>query len=76
MTDAATDPRLSPQVLVVDDDPGMRMALETSFLRHGWRVETAAGAGKAAARNQDITAMVGGWHCRTLTSRSEGFGRQ
>jgi len=50
MTDAATDPRLSPQVLVVDDDPGMRMALETSFLRHGWRVETAAGAGEAAAR--------------------------
>jgi DNA-binding NtrC family response regulator len=50
MTDAITDPRLSPQVLVVDDDPGMRTALETSFLRHGWRVETAAGAGEAASR--------------------------
>ncbi len=50
MTDATTAPRLSSQVLVVDDDPGMRSALETSFLRHGWRVETAAGAGEAAAR--------------------------
>jgi len=36
-----------PQVLVVDDDTSMRTALETSFLRHGWRVETAAGASEA-----------------------------
>jgi len=50
MTGATLDPRLSPQVLVVDDDPGMRTALESSFLRHGWRVETAAGAAEAAAR--------------------------
>jgi DNA-binding NtrC family response regulator len=37
----------APQVLVVDDDAAMRAALETSFLRHGWRVETAAGANEA-----------------------------
>lgn len=37
----------SPQVLVVDDDPGMRRALEVSFQRHGWRVECAAGAREA-----------------------------
>ena len=32
------------EVLVVDDDPGMRVALEASFRCHGWRVETASGA--------------------------------
>jgi DNA-binding NtrC family response regulator len=35
-------------VLVVDDEPGMRTALQANFLRHGWRVETAAGACDAA----------------------------
>lgn len=46
---SATTTRSSrlPQVLVVDDDAAMRSALETSFLRHGWRVETASGAGEA-----------------------------
>ena len=38
------------QVLVVDDDAGMRTALEISFLRHGWRVETAGGATEAIAK--------------------------
>ena len=38
------------QVLVVDDDAGMRAALEISFLRHGWRVETAGGATEAMAK--------------------------
>jgi DNA-binding NtrC family response regulator len=38
------------QVLVVDDDAGMRAALEISFLRHGWRVETAGGASEAIAK--------------------------
>jgi len=37
-------------VLVVDDEAGMRAALEASFLGHGWRVETAAGAGEALAK--------------------------
>jgi len=40
----------SRQVLVIDDDAAMRMALETSFLRHGWRVETASGASEAMAK--------------------------
>jgi len=44
----APNPRA--QVLVVDDDAGMRTALATSFLRHGWRVETAAGAAEALAK--------------------------
>ncbi|MGA9042974.1 MAG: sigma-54 dependent transcriptional regulator [Terriglobales bacterium] len=38
------------QVLVVDDEAGMRTALETSFLRHGWRVDTAAGITEAVAK--------------------------
>jgi DNA-binding NtrC family response regulator len=38
------------QVLVVEDDDAMRAALEISFLRHGWRVETAAGATEAMAK--------------------------
>jgi DNA-binding NtrC family response regulator len=47
---AATNHLSLPQVLVVDDDPSMRTALETSFLRHGWRVETAAGASEAMVK--------------------------
>jgi two-component system response regulator AtoC len=35
------------RVLVVDDDAGMRAALETRFLRRGWRVETAASSAQA-----------------------------
>jgi len=35
-------------VLVVDDEPGMRTALQANFLRHGWRVETASGVRDAA----------------------------
>jgi DNA-binding NtrC family response regulator len=29
-------------VMVVDDEPGIRTALQANFLRHGWRVETAS----------------------------------
>jgi DNA-binding NtrC family response regulator len=36
MNDTATS------VLIVDDEPGIRTALRASFLRHGWRVDTAA----------------------------------
>ncbi len=35
------------RVLVVDDDGGMRAALEARFLRQGWRVETAGSAPEA-----------------------------
>ena len=41
---------MTPQprsVLVVDDEPGMRMALKANFERDGWRVETASGAVEA-----------------------------
>jgi len=37
-------------VLVVDDDASMRTALESSFLRRGWQVESAAGAQEAVAK--------------------------
>ncbi len=47
---AGMKPAPPRQVLVVDDDAGMRAALEISFLRHGWRVETAGGASEAMAK--------------------------
>jgi DNA-binding NtrC family response regulator len=34
-------------VLVVDDEPGMRMALSTNFQREGWHVDVAAGSMEA-----------------------------
>lgn len=34
-------------VLVVDDEAGMRLALQASFQREGWSVETAGGASEA-----------------------------
>jgi DNA-binding NtrC family response regulator len=38
------------RVLVVDDEPSMRAALEASFTRHGWEVTTAAGTHEAMER--------------------------
>lgn len=38
------------RVLVVDDDAGMRTALEARFQRRGWQVETAASAAEALER--------------------------
>jgi len=43
-------PEPAQPVLVIDDDAGMRAALEISFLRHGWQVDTAAGASEAIAK--------------------------
>jgi DNA-binding NtrC family response regulator len=43
----------SNEVLIVDDDDGMRAALESSFLRRGWRVNTAAGTVEAIAKFQE-----------------------
>ena len=37
-------------VLVVDDEAGMRMALEASFRRNGWEVSTAGGTVEALAK--------------------------
>jgi len=37
-------------VLVVDDEPGMRMALKTNFQREGWHVEVAAGSTEASLK--------------------------
>ena len=45
MNDAAAN-----SVLIVDDEPGMRMALMANFQRDGWRVETAAGTSEALSK--------------------------
>jgi len=41
---------MSREVLVVDDEPGMRAALEASFRREGWKVQVATGVREALAR--------------------------
>jgi DNA-binding NtrC family response regulator len=38
------------EVLIVDDEVGMRMALEENFRRRGWGVHSAAGVGDALAK--------------------------
>ena len=38
------------QVLVVDDEAGLRMAIETNFRLSGWKVATAAGTSEALAK--------------------------
>ena len=38
---------LNRSVLVVDDEAGMRLALQASFQRDGWSVETASGVSEA-----------------------------
>lgn len=50
----------SSSVLVVDDEPGMRTALQANFQRHGWRVETATGVSDAARvlRNTNFDLVV------------------
>jgi DNA-binding NtrC family response regulator len=46
-------------VLVVDDEPGMRMALQASFQRVGWHVETASGGSDALQKfNADPFPLV------------------
>jgi DNA-binding NtrC family response regulator len=47
---------VSSSVLVVDDEPGMRTALQANFQRHGWHVETASGV-RDAARAVELTSF-------------------
>lgn len=52
MKSCSSAPVTTPQsrsVLVVDDEPGIRAALQANFLRHGWKVQTANGVREAAA---------------------------
>jgi DNA-binding NtrC family response regulator len=42
-------------VMVVDDEPGIRTALRANFVRHGWRVETAASVREAVSWLQQRT---------------------
>lgn len=46
----ACRPASSNEVLIVDDDDQMRTALESSFIRRGWRVKLAAGTVEAIAK--------------------------
>ena len=47
------------RVLVVDDDPGMRAALEARFLRRGWRVDAACNARDAIEKfRRGLHALV------------------
>jgi two-component system, NtrC family, response regulator AtoC len=57
---AISQNRSNSSVLVVDDEPGMRTALEANFLLHGWRVETASGVHDAAnaIRNKTFDLVV------------------
>ena len=41
---------INQSVLVVDDEPAIRMALKANFQRDGWHVETAAGASEALTK--------------------------
>lgn len=41
---------IEKSVLVVDDEPGMRLALQANFQREGWRVETAGGVVEAVRK--------------------------
>jgi len=42
------------RVLVVDDEAGMRAALEAHFLRRSWQVDTAANAGEALEKFRHV----------------------
>ncbi len=41
-------------VLVVDDEPGMRLALKANFEESGWQVETASGPGEAMRKFEQV----------------------
>ena len=47
---ATQNPNAEPvSVLVIDDEPGMRTALQANFLRHGWQVDLAKGVEETTA---------------------------
>ncbi len=48
MTHHSACDHLAKSVLVVDDEPGIRLALKTNFQRDGWHVEVAAGNAEAS----------------------------
>lgn len=58
-------------VLIVDDEPGLRLALRANFLREGWRVETAGGVTEAvAALERDSFDLV---LCDVRMGDGDGF---
>jgi len=56
------------RVLVVDDEPGMRAALDAHFLRRGWQVDTATGV------RQAISKFAGVHHPLVITDIRMGDG--
>ena len=61
----------SYSVLIVDDEPGLRLALSANFLREGWSVQTASRASEAldelACRTFDLVL------CDVRMSDGDGF---
>ncbi len=49
---------MSKHVLIVDDEEGMRVALEANFHRRGWTVQTAAGVAEALAKFRSRPARL------------------
>ena len=47
--DPSPPPRLTKWILVVDDEPSMRVLLQTVLRAHGWSVKIASGADEAMA---------------------------
>jgi DNA-binding NtrC family response regulator len=45
---------MNNSVLIVDDEPAIRMALKADFQRDGWHVETATGASEALSKFKTI----------------------
>jgi len=46
------------QVLLVDDEPAVRLALEAAFQQRGWSVETAAGSGEAVRKFRNMPSRL------------------
>ena len=57
-------PAVSPQVLVVDDEPDLRTLYELTLLREGYRVDAAGSVAEAVLRRAQ---------CPVLTVRSPKF---
>ena len=51
---AANDPRLAPRVLVVDDDPGLRLLMHETLAKAGFDVSEASSGDEALARCEEF----------------------
>lgn len=60
-----------PSVLIVEDEPGLRLGLHANFARHLWRVEVADGLGEATAhlKTQSFELVL----CDVRMADGDGF---